>query len=82
MKPYTLVGVDGNAFSIMAFVSRAMRRAGLSREEIDVYRAMATSDDYDHLLYVSIEAIEKVNDELRKKGLIDEDYENYEEDEY
>lgn len=45
-----LVGQDGNAFSIMGATQRAMRRAGVSDEEIKKYADEATSGDYDHLL--------------------------------
>lgn len=45
-----LIGNDGNAFSIMGAVTKAMRRAGVSREEQDAYFKEATSGDYDHLL--------------------------------
>ena len=52
-----LVGEDGNAFSILARVMKAMRRAGLSQEEITAYREEATSGDYDHLLQVTIQTV-------------------------
>lgn len=42
--------VDGNAFSIMGAVTRAMRSHGLSYDEEDAYRKEATSGDYNHLL--------------------------------
>jgi hypothetical protein len=45
-----LTGHDGNAFAIMARVKRELRRAGVSREEIDEFLAECTSGDYDHLL--------------------------------
>jgi SOS response regulatory protein OraA/RecX len=45
-----LVGRDGNAFAIMARVKRELRRAGVSREEIDEFLAECMSGDYDHLL--------------------------------
>ena len=32
---YTLVGVDGNAYSIMGYTAQAMRRNGFTKEEID-----------------------------------------------
>jgi hypothetical protein len=53
-----LVGVDGNAYSVMAEVSRILKRAGASREYVDAYTAEATSGDYDHLLATSIAFIE------------------------
>jgi hypothetical protein len=45
-----LVGQDGNAFAIMASVSKAMRRAKVSQAEIDKYLEESTSGDYDNLL--------------------------------
>jgi hypothetical protein len=45
-----LLGQDGNAFSILGNVTRAMRRAGLSKEEIDNFQNEAMSGDYDTLL--------------------------------
>jgi hypothetical protein len=45
-----LVGEDGNAFSILGRVQRIARRAGLTADEIEAFRAEATSGDYDNLL--------------------------------
>lgn len=45
-----LAGEDGNAFSILGRVLRAMSRAGVSKEDQDAFHAEATSSDYDHLL--------------------------------
>jgi len=45
-----LAGEDGNAFSIMGRVQRAMRRAGVPAGEIEAYLKEAGSGDYDHLL--------------------------------
>lgn len=50
-----LVGQDGNAFVILGAVRRAMRRAGVSSEEIDSFDDEATSGDYDHLLSTCME---------------------------
>ena len=50
-----LIGHDGNAFSIMGRVKKALRRAGADQEYIDKYLKEATSGDYDHLLVVSME---------------------------
>lgn len=73
MKPYDLVGVDGNAFSVMGYVSNAMLRSGFSREEQDNYLADAQSSDYNHLLFVSVQMVEKVNEKLRQEGKLDEE---------
>jgi hypothetical protein len=50
-----LVGLDGNAYSIMGRVSAALKEAGVSKEEIDEYYAESTSGDYDHLLRTATE---------------------------
>ena len=52
-----LTGEDGNAFSIMGLVKKALRRAGADKEYIDKYLNVATSGDYDHLLVVSMEFV-------------------------
>ncbi len=46
-------GPDANAFGIMARVRKALRRAGVSQEEIDTYVNEAKAGDYDHLLNVT-----------------------------
>jgi hypothetical protein len=46
----TLTGNDGNAFSILARVQRAMKAAGIGEEEVGQFRTEAISGDYDHLL--------------------------------
>lgn len=75
MKAFNLVGIDGNAFSVMGYVQRAMRTANFSQEERDQYLADAQSSDYDHLLCVSVEMVEKVNEKLRQEGKLDEEEE-------
>ena len=50
-----LVGQDGNAFFIMASVQRALRRAGVSNDEIAEYITAATSGSYDQLLATTME---------------------------
>ena len=52
-----LVGEDGNAFSIVAHVKQALRRAGADKEYIDKYLSEATAGDYDHLLVVCMEYV-------------------------
>ena len=59
---YCLVGVDGNAFSVMGYVARAMKNEGMSREEVSAYREDAMSGDYNHLLCVSLEMVDKCNE--------------------
>lgn len=63
-KACTLVGVNGNAFSVMGYVRSQMKKAKMTREDIDAYTKDATSSDYNHLLVVSCEMIDKVNEIL------------------
>ena len=49
-----LTGEDGNAFFIMGRVQNAMRKAGVSKEQIAEYWKEATSGDYDHLLQTTM----------------------------
>lgn len=55
-----LVGNDGNAFAIMGAVSKALRRAGATPEELEQYRSESTSGDYDNLLRVAMDWVEVV----------------------
>jgi hypothetical protein len=55
-----LIGEDGNAFSILGAVKRALRKAKVPEAEIDRFYKEATSGDYDQLLrtcatWISIE---------------------------
>jgi hypothetical protein len=45
-----LVGIDGNAFSIMGAFKSAARNQGWSQEEIKSVLAEAMKGDYNHLL--------------------------------
>ena len=63
-KKFSLVGVDGNAFSVMAYVKTAMREAGFSRKEMSEYMEDCMRGDYDRLLILSEEMIERCNDAL------------------
>lgn len=62
-EKYTLVGVDGNAFSVMGYVRNAMKREHCTKEEIDAYTKDAMSSDYYHLLAVSNVTLEALNEE-------------------
>ncbi len=61
MEKYCLVGVDGNAFAVMGYVRKAMYESGFNVQEIKAYLKDAMSGDYDHLLAVSIEMVDKCN---------------------
>lgn len=45
-----LVGLDGNAFSILGRFRRAARKAGWTAPQIDALLEEAMSGDYDNLL--------------------------------
>ncbi len=53
-----LVGHNGNAFSIMGRVKKALKLAGADKEYADKYLKEATSGGYDHLLAVSWEYVD------------------------
>ena len=63
-EKFSLVGVDGNAFSIMAYVKTAMREAGFSKEERSAYIEDCMRGDYDRLLIISDEMIDRCKDAL------------------
>ena len=79
MKAYTLVGINGNAYSIMGYVRVAMDDANMTNDDIDAYVKDATSSDYNHLVAVSCEMIDKVNEIL---GLNDYDDDEDEDEDY
>ena len=47
----SLVGVNGNAFSLLAHFQQLARRQGFDKEWIDSVLEDAKSADYDHLIY-------------------------------
>lgn len=49
-----LTGQDGNAFFIMGNVTRALRKAGATPEEIQQYKTEATAGSYDELLQTTM----------------------------
>lgn len=58
---YNLVGINGNAFCIIGYVTRAMREEKCSEKEIYNYNKRATSGDYNNLLVESIKIIDELN---------------------
>lgn len=53
-----LTGQDGNAFSILGRVSKAMRKAGRSDKEVKEFCDEAMTGDYDHLLRTCMEWVD------------------------
>jgi hypothetical protein len=68
MSRFTLVGVDGNAFSVMGYTDRALRKAGL-QDKVDKMYEEAESGDYYNLLAVCNRYVRMANEAL---GLIDD----------
>lgn len=54
-----LVGLDGNAFSLMGEFQQNARKQGWKKEEIDVVIKKCMSGDYNNLLRVLIEHTEE-----------------------
>ena len=53
-----LSGNDGNAFAIMGAVAKAMKRAGVSKEDVDQYQVDAMgSESYDALLQTTMKTV-------------------------
>jgi len=50
-----LTGNDGNAFTILATVQKALKRAGVEKSEIEAYSTESTAGDYNHLLRTAME---------------------------
>jgi len=61
-KKYNLVGIDGNAFAVMGYVKQSMKKEGKTQVEIDAYSTDAKSGGYDHLLGVSQDMIDALNE--------------------
>ncbi len=57
----TLVGLNGNAFNLMAQWQRAAKKAGWPKEEIQKVIDECMSDDYDHLLFTLMSNCEDVD---------------------
>lgn len=54
-----LIGQDGNAFSVIGKVTRALKRAG-HPDAADDFQTEAMSGDYDHLLATAMDYVEVV----------------------
>ena len=72
MKAFTLIGVDGNAFAVMGYTARALKRAGLLTAVDKMYEE-AKSGDYNNLITVCDKYIDMANTKLREDGRLDEE---------
>lgn len=64
MKKFSLIGVNGNAFCVMGYVIKAMKKAGFLRSDIIEYQRIAEAGDYSALIAKSAHIIEKCNEKL------------------
>ena len=67
MEKFTLVGVDGNAFCIIGYTARALKRAGL-RDKVDQLYEEAKSGDYYNLIAVCDRYVDMANEALGLEG--------------
>ena len=60
-QKFSLTGLNGNAFCIMAYVSEAMRKSGVAAATRNEYVKQATGGDYNNLVALSNGVIDKLN---------------------
>lgn len=79
-----LIDEDGNALSIVGRVSKAMRRDGLSEEQVSEYTKEALSGDYNHVLSTTMNYVneESMNDENEDYDECDDEWWNGALDDY
>lgn len=66
-EKYSLVGINGNALSVVAYTKNAMRECGISRTEIKAYTDRALRGDYNTVLSESMEVLDRLNKEFTTK---------------
>lgn len=72
MGKYNLVGQDGNAFSLMGYTARALRREGLG-DLVSEMQKKAMSGDYYHLIAVCDDYVQMANEKAIENGYEGED---------
>lgn len=60
-EQYCLVGVDGNAYAVMAYVIGALRKEGKTEKECEAFKAKAMSGSYYDLLACSMCMLDILN---------------------
>lgn len=73
-KYYSLVGVDGNAYAIMGYTSRALKETG-HRDLVDKMHSEATSGDYYNLIRVCDSYLDIANEGADEDEDEDEEWE-------
>lgn len=76
---YSLNNAGVNARSIIRYVKKSMKTEGFSREEIEEYLSEVNSSDYDYLLVISEEYIDRCNDARSERDEPDVNNEEYSE---
>lgn len=79
MAKYCLVGQDGNAYALMGYTAQALKAEGLG----DLVKEMekeATSGDYNNLICVCVEYIQKANEKAIENGHVEDEEDDEEED--
>lgn len=62
---YDLSTIDSNAYSIMGYIIKGMRREGFTQQQIKEYQSKAMSSNYTNLVAVSLEYVDRLNDTHR-----------------
>ena len=75
MAKYDLVGVDGNAFSLMGYTGRALKNEGLG-DQVSEMQNEAMSGDYDNLIRVCMKYIDVANLKAEMNGYSDDEWED------
>lgn len=70
-----LVGLNGNAFSLMGAFHKQARREGWSKDEIKEVLSECTKGDYNHLLVTLITYCEPPDEDYDDEDYDDEDWE-------
>lgn len=75
MKAFSLIGVDGNVFNVIAYTQNAMKQAGYSRQERNEFFKLCTEqcENYDEVLVCCMEWVDKCNEVLGLEEFEDED---------
>ena len=66
-KYYTLSGLDGNAYTLMGYTSRALKETGHS-DLVDTMQQEAKSGDYDHLIRVCLGYLDIANQSSKEEN--------------
>ena len=77
-----LVGIDGNAFSLMGAFSRVARQEGWTPEEIKLVTDSCMSGDYNHLLATLANHCEPIDEDDDEEFDFDDDEDEDDELEY